>query len=199
MEIHGRSIVLLRASLLAALSLAAVLLAALLLVTFLPPGAAAAPARTVEYAVEEMAFVRLINDYRVSNGLQPLLVSDRLSEAGDRHCLDMGTYCFFSHMTLASHQFASGATVSDRMAASGYGYNTYRGENIAAGHATAAEVFAAWKASPGHNANMLSSDFSVLGVSLVHVSGSPYGWYWTTDFGGRADSTSRAFADVLVR
>ena len=85
------------------------------------------------------------------------------------------------------------------MEASGYGYNTYRGENIAAGQATAAEVLAAWKASPGHAANMLSPDFTVLGVSLVQVSGSPYGWYWTTDFGGRADSTSRDIEDVQMQ
>lgn len=197
--IHTRGIVSLRAALLAALSLAVVLLAAVLIVTLLPPGAAAAPAQSVEYSAEEIAFVRLVNDYRVSKGLQPLQVSDRLSQAGDRHCLDMGTYRFFSHTTLASHRFASGATPWDRMAASGYGYNTYRGENIAAGQATAAEVLAAWKASPAHDANMLSSDFTVLGVSLVRVSGSPYGWYWTTDFGGRADSTSRDIEDVQMQ
>ena len=52
------------------------------------------------------------------------------------------------------------------MAASGYTFNTVRGENIAAGYPTAADVFAGWKASSGHKANMLSPDFKVLGVSL---------------------------------
>lgn len=198
-KISIRRIASLRAALLGALSLAVVLLAVVLLVAFLPPGAVAAPAQSVEYSAEEVAFVRLINDYRVSNGLQPLQVSDRLSEAGDRHCLDMGTFRFFSHTTIASHRFTSGATAWDRMAASGYGYNTFRGENIAAGQATAAQVFAAWKASPGHDANMLSSEFTVMGVSLVQVSGSPYGWYWTTAFGGRADSTARDSEDVHVQ
>ena len=57
---------------------------------------------------------------------------------------------------------------------------------------TAAAVFQGWKNSPGHNANMLSANFKVLGVSLVYVSGSPYGSYWTTDFGGYVDPTAHS-------
>ena len=113
-------------------------------------------AEAVGYSAEEAAFVNLVNDYRASNGLQPLLVSDALSEAGDRHSADMGKYKFFDHYTKASDWFAVGASPWDRMAASGYNYNTYKGENIAAGYSTAAAVFQGWKTSPGHNANMLS-------------------------------------------
>jgi len=47
-----------------------------------------------------------------------------------------------------------------RMTAFGYGYSTSRGENIAAGNATAAATIAQWKASTGHNQNMLSFDRS---------------------------------------
>ena len=136
-------------------------------------GPMAATAQAFGYSAEEVAFVKLINDYRASNGLQPLLVSDALSEAGDRHSSDMGKYRFFDHYTQASDWFAKGASPWDRMAASGYTYNTYKGENIAAGYATAAEVFTGWKNSSGHNANMLKADFKVIGVSLVSTSGSP--------------------------
>jgi hypothetical protein len=78
------------------------------------------------------------------------------------------------------------------MAASGYTYNTNKGENLAAGQSTAAEVFAAWKASSGHNANMLNSSYKVLGVSFYTLAGSPYTYYWTTDFGGYVDPTAHA-------
>jgi uncharacterized protein YkwD len=153
----------------------------------------AAPLRAaVSYSSQEIAFVKLLNEYRESKGLEPLLVSDELSEAGDRHCFDMGTYSFFDHYTQESKWFSSGASPWDRMAASGYDYVTTKGENIAAGYSTASAVFAGWKASSGHNANMLSAKFKVVGVSLVNVSGSPYGYYWTTDFGGYIDSSAHS-------
>ena len=78
------------------------------------------------------------------------------------------------------------------MAASGYSYNTNKGENIAAGQSTAALVMGAWKASPGHDANMLSAAYKVIGVSFYTLSGSPYTYYWTTDFGGYVDPTAHA-------
>lgn len=145
---------------------------------------------TVSYSQQEIALVGLLNDYRESNGLEPLLVSDRLSEAGDRHSSDMGKYSFFSHYTVQSDWFLPGASPWDRMAASGYDFSTSKGENIAAGQPTAASVFSAWKASAGHNANMLSTKFQVVGVSLVFVSGSEYGYYWSTEFGGYVDSSA---------
>ncbi|MCE5254871.1 MAG: CAP domain-containing protein [Actinomycetia bacterium] len=152
----------------------------------------ASPAQAVGYSAEEVAFVELINDYRASHGLDPLLVSDVISEACDRHSSDMGKYGFFDHYTVASDWFASGSSPWDRMAACGYDFNTYMGENIAAGYGTADAVFAGWKNSSGHNANMLNSSYEVVGVSLVYVSGSDYGYYWTTDFGGYVDSTAHS-------
>ena len=150
------------------------------------------PAQAVSYDAEEVAFVALLNDYRVSQGLQPLLVSDMISEACDRHNSDMGKYGFFDHTTLASDWFPVGSTPWYRMEVSGYDYNTVKAENIAAGYSTATEVFDAWRKSPGHNENMLRSTFKVLGVSRVYVSGSHYGCYWTTDFGGYVDPTAHS-------
>jgi hypothetical protein len=69
----------------------------------------------------------------------------------------------------------------------GYRYNTYIGENIAAGVASAQAAFDLWKNSPGHNANMLSTNFTTIGIGREYVAGSPYGWYWTTNFGGVDD------------
>ena len=156
----------------------------------------AVPAQAVHYTDTELAFVQLLNQYRVQNGLQPLLISDKISEASDRHGSDMGKYQFFDHYTQASDWFANGASPWDRMAASGYTYNTYKGENIAAGYSTAEAVFNGWKNSSGHNANMLNGKFKVLGVSLVVVVGSPYLSYWTTDFGGYVDSTAHSAGSV---
>ena len=169
------------------------LFAGLVVAGFLLGASFSSPAQATSYSADEVAFVQMLNDYRVGNGLQALLVSDMISEACYRHNSDMGKYRFFDHYTTGgSDWFAIGASPWDRMAASGYNFNTYKGENIAAGYGSAAAVFQGWKSSAGHNANMLDPNFKVLGVSLVYVSGSPYGSYWTTDFGGYVDSTAHS-------
>ena len=59
-----------------------------------------------------------------------------------------------------------------RMTAFGYNYGGYRGENIAAGYNDAARTFNLWRNSPGHNANMLNSNFKVIGISRAYCSSS---------------------------
>jgi hypothetical protein len=170
------------------LSIASLLVCAVLLGFVFNGGARAA----TTYSAQEITFVNTLNQYRSANGLQPLLVSDEISQASYRHNHDMAKYEFFSHYSVESDWFAANATPWDRMAASGYSYNTNMGENIAAGQSTAAQVFAAWKASSGHNANMLNSTYAVIGISFYTLAGSPYTYYWTTDFGGYVDPTAHA-------
>lgn len=127
---------------------------------------------------EEAAFVTLINDYRQENGLQPLTVVAELQAAAEWMSTDMGENAYFSHTD------SLGRSPWDRMAYFGYGYSTWKGENIAAGYTTAQSVFNGWKNSSGHNANMLNSNYKAMGIARVYTSGSPYGYYWTNDFGG---------------
>lgn len=168
------------------------LLTILVAVALLAGPVAAPLASAGTYTSEELTFVQLINEYRASLGLGQLKISDMLSESGDRHSSDMAKYGFFNHYTQRSDWFAAGTSPWDRMAASGYSYNTRLGENIAAGQTTAAEVFQAWKNSPTHNENMVDPNFKVIGVSLIYDSDSIYKYYWTTDFGGFVDSTAHA-------
>lgn len=127
---------------------------------------------------EEQAFVTLINDYRAQNGAGPLLVDTNITDASRWMSYDMGEYDYFSH---TDHLGQSPWT---RMCNFGYCYNTYKGENIAAGFTTADSVFIAWKNSSGHNANMLNPNYKVMGIARGYTYGSTYGWYWTNDFGG---------------
>lgn len=62
------------------------------------------------------------------------------------------------------------------------------GENIAAGNSGAQGTFDQWVDSPGHNENMLGSNFAVVGIGRA-TGGGTYGAYWTTVFGGRSDSS----------
>ncbi len=50
---------------------------------------------------------------------------------------------------------------------------------------------AAWKASPSHNSAMLDGNYKVVGLSRLEVEGSPFGWYWTTDFGSFVDPSAQ--------
>lgn len=137
---------------------------------------------TTESAVvldpEEAAFMTLINDYRQQNGLQPLAINEQIQNAAEWMSTDMGQNAYFSHTD------SLGRNPWVRMADFGYGYSTSKGENIAAGYTSAQSVFNGWKNSPGHNTNMLNSSFKVMGIARVYTAGSPYGYYWTNDFGG---------------
>lgn len=143
------------------------------------------------YDAEEVQFLRLINEYRQQNGLRPLIFSDTLTVAAEHHSKDMAEYGFFAHNTEQSSYYPDGAKPWDRMEAEGYDYNTARGENLAVGYETAEEAMKAWRESPSHNAAMLDADYRVMGVSRIDAPGSDRGWYWTTDFGGEVDASSR--------
>ncbi|MCA1687279.1 MAG: CAP domain-containing protein [Actinobacteria bacterium] len=147
-------------------------------------------ASATSYDSEELQFLGLINQYREDNGLRPLLLSDTLSVASERHSQDMARYRFFAHITAASSYYPAGSQPWDRMRAEGYDYNTYMGENIAVGYEGAEGAFAAWRRSPSHNAAMLEGSYRVIGVARVNLPGSR--WYWTTDFGTIVDPTAHA-------
>ncbi len=131
---------------------------------------------------EETAFLSIINDYRLTNGLAALALSPTLTTASELHSQDMADQNYFSHYSL------DGRSPWDRMRDAGYNYATSVGENIAAGYVTAQDVFQAWKDSPGHNAIMLSSSFRAIGIGRAYNASSYYDWYWTADFGGYDDS-----------
>ncbi|MBI5284273.1 MAG: CAP domain-containing protein [Chloroflexi bacterium] len=135
--------------------------------------------------IEERAFLARINEYRAQNGLVPLTASYTLTRAAAWKSADLGTNAYFAHDDLTR-------TWIQRIRDCAYGYNTYIGENIAAGAASAQQVFGMWKNSAGHNANMLGANYRTIGIGRHYVPGSPYGWYWTTEFGGYDDGWASA-------
>jgi uncharacterized protein YkwD len=132
---------------------------------------------------EEQQFLTLINDHRAQSGLPPLALSYTLTKASAWKSADMGTNRYFAHDDL-------NRTWVQRVQDCGYGFNTWLGENIAAGVQTAQQAFDIWKNSPGHDANMLGANYTSIGIGRYYAAGSPYGWYWTTDFGGFDDGYS---------
>ncbi len=125
---------------------------------------------------EENAFLGIINEYRASQGLGALVVSPTLETSSRWLSQDMAAKGYFDHTDSLGRDFGT------RLSAFGYGAST-AGENIAAGNADAQSTFTQWKNSPGHNANMLGSGYKAIGIARYYDASSPYGWYWTTDFG----------------
>lgn len=173
-------------------ALAAVVLGAVMVSLWVPSGA-----KAVSYSTQEVQFVQLLNEYRVSLGVEPLMVSDLVSDAAEKHSHDMATYSFFSHTTLKSDFFPIGSDGGDRLVLRGYPSYLGWGENIAAGPSVASSVLAAWKSSSTHNQMMTYAGFKVMGIGLVYEQDSPYKYYWTVDFGVAVDETAHWLDDSV--
>ena len=115
----------------------------------------------------ELEALRLINAYRAEHGLAPLVLSQTLTVAAERHSASMGDHDYSDH-ELISEQVAWW-------------------ENIAAGHEGAAATFRQWQESPLHVANMLRANYAAIGIGRTYHPDAQYGWYWTTDFAGIPD------------
>ncbi len=121
----------------------------------------------------EKEVVKLVNAERQKNGLSALELDAELSKVAREKSKDMSTKGYFSH---TSPTYGS---PFDMMKKFGIKYST-AGENIAMGQPSAEEVVKAWMNSEGHRANILSKNFTKIGVGYYKGSnGSPY---WTQMF-----------------
>ncbi len=120
----------------------------------------------------------LINQHRADHGQGPLSLNPALIDSARWLSQDMAARSYLSHTdSLGRDSFRR---LDD------FGFDPvpgWRGENIACGNAGATETFSQWEHSPGHDANMLSPNYSLVGIARAYVADSRYGWYWTTDFG----------------
>jgi uncharacterized protein YkwD len=107
----------------------------------------------------------------------PLVVNTALARAARAHSRDMASRDYFSHTSL------DGRSVGDRLHAQGKDTGSW-GENIAAGGATVSDTMKQWMDSPGHCRNVMSPDYSQIGVGHGYAAQSSMGHYWTQDFAG---------------
>jgi uncharacterized protein YkwD len=105
-----------------------------------------------------------------------LTMNPSLRCAARVHSKQMVDMAFFDHVA------PWGEEPWDRMEAAGYSY-TFAGENIAAGNPTADATMQQWMDSDGHCSNIMSPDFTEIGVG--YYPGGSYGHMWTQAFGDR--------------
>lgn len=121
----------------------------------------------------EAEVVRLCNVERAKNGLRPLTANWQLARVARYKSADMRDKNYFSH---TSPTYGS---PFDMMKSFNVQYSS-AGENIAAGQTTAQAVVTSWMNSPGHRQNILSADFTQIGVG--YATGGSYRYYWTQMF-----------------
>lgn len=141
---------------------------------------------------EEQVFLGTLNEYRAQNGLGPLATNNTLNNVARWMATDLGANNYFSHTD------SLGRDPFQRMDQMGYDYNTWRGENLVAGTETSPYAFQLWRDSPGHNANMLGANYTVIGIARVYNATSSYGWYWATEFGGEGGAAPPPPAPTLA-
>jgi uncharacterized YkwD family protein len=136
------------------------------------PEQKATPSGT-EISAFESKVIDLTNEQRRKNGLPNLQPDTALSNVAQEKSNDMQAKNYFSH---TSPTYGS---PFDMMRDFGVSYNT-AGENIAMGQRSAEEVVNAWMNSEGHRKNILSPNYTHIGVG--HTT---QGNYWTQMFIGK--------------
>ena len=117
--------------------------------------------------------VDLVNMERVANGLNKLTTYDKLTEVAQLRAGELETKY--------SHTRPDGRGCFTALEDANLPYFT-AGENIAIGYSTPEKVFQGWMNSPGHRANILNPDVTMIGVGFVYDENSADGYYWTQVF-----------------
>lgn len=129
------------------------------------------PEGTVEEEAEQV-MLQLVNQERVKAGVKPLMVNAALRNLSRTYARDLFARGYFSHYNL------EGESPFDRMDKAGIRYSA-AGENLA----LAPNVTLAHQGlmnSPGHRANILSPDYSNVGIGVI--DGGMYGQMFVQEF-----------------
>lgn len=128
-----------------------------------------------EFSSEALAVLKLVNQERQKNGLDPLELNAPVTNVANVKAKDMAVNNYFSHNS------ATYGTPFQMLKSFGIHYMS-AGENIAAGQRTPEEVMKSWLNSPGHRENILRSSFTHIGIG--YYKGGSYGHYWVQQFIG---------------
>ena len=125
-------------------------------------------------ALFQLEVLQLVNQARADQGLAPLTADPALTAAAQTRAEEL--------TTLYSHTRPDGRSCLTALTEAGVAYWA-AGENIAAGYATPEAVVAGWMASDGHRANILSEDFTQMGLGYAPAEDG-FGHYWAQLFVG---------------
>ena len=122
--------------------------------------------------IEQMIFNK-VNEERAKAGVAPLSYSNTMQKYARIKSEDMGLRKYFSH------EDPNGQLITAKMKADGVSYNAW-GENIAylsgySGDSNIANQFMNnWMNSSGHRANILSPNFTSIGIGVYKIGNTYY-------------------------
>ncbi len=116
--------------------------------------------------------LQLVNQERSKRGLKKLKLHTKLSKAAKIRAKEL--------LKEFSHTRPNGDDCFSVFDEIGLSYRAC-GENIAAGQGTPKSVVNAWMASSGHRANILSEEYTYMGLGFCRTSGD-YRYYWAQMF-----------------
>ncbi|KAG7385998.1 hypothetical protein PHYPSEUDO_000853 [Phytophthora pseudosyringae] len=149
-----------------------------------PAATTKTPAAASQSGSMHTQMLAAVNKQRQDAGLSALCANSKLQSAAQGHSDDMAANNFMSHTG------SDGSTMSDRVTAAGYRWNSIA-ENVAAGQIDVEAVMTAWMNSAGHRANIMSTKVTMFGCAYAYNADSTYKHYWTQDFGkGSSESCS---------
>ena len=126
------------------------------------------------------AIQKLINDYRLSRGLNAVEINARLTAAASAHSHDL------ARRDTISHEGSDGSHPWTRVQRTGYPAR-FTAENVGVGQKSMANVIEGWRRSPPHNANLLAGNARQMGVAMVYRPGTRYKTYWTLVLGAQRE------------
>lgn len=147
--------------------------------------------------VEDLV-LELTNQARRAKGLAPLSIDEELRSVARAYSNDMLVRRFFDHTTpdgvsfderIADHYPHCFYVVGENIWTA-FGYNPHKAQQIAK------EIVADWLSSPGHRANLLSPDYTHLGVG---VSARQHRILATQEFVGKSKAVSLGELIKLIR
>ncbi|NNM73670.1 CAP domain-containing protein [Enterovirga aerilata] len=107
----------------------------------------------------------LISEYRKSRGLGPVTADPALNGAAEHQARAVAEAGRLSHGAFASRMES-------------FKIGGYSAENLSAGSDTVAGAIARWKASPGHNENLLMPQARRIGLARADSPQHGYRHYW---------------------
>ena len=109
-------------------------------------------------AIYPSVLVDLANEARIKENQKPLKINEKLVQAAQMKANDMAKKSYFEHTS------PEGLSPWYWIGLSGYQF-LYAGENLAVDFSFSKSVNKAWLESPGHAANILSPNFTEVGIA----------------------------------
>lgn len=110
--------------------------------------------------IDQASIVAAINAARAAHALPPVFPDARLDDAARDRMDEMLDLSYWQHRS------PDGTSPFRWLRSRGFDYRV-AGENLAAGFETAGVVLESWLESPGHRANVLSREYSRIGVAVI--------------------------------